>query len=290
MPHIYYAELIGLQRWKWRKKDYWMITDPRQGRLIDLLPVASDSGEWADHAEVLRTWVERAERRGTQRVLVGSLEWAEESEESPGVPGVPNPLAALYVLADRFTTVSLVHQALREVAWRYQQGLSVAARRSPERLRTRFLLLANPGRYRRLDDRIDQARLRARREALLGSTPILLLAAEMMAELRRVTTLDEDDDLMGSLSRWIDMVQALDLSDHPEPLEKSLYFAFQNAAAKLRQHVEAIEAGLALQAAEQVSLASSRRMIRSLNEFRASRQGDFEFLRRSALHVFGAPT
>lgn len=288
VPHIYFPDLIGVQRWTWRKRDHWVITDPRRGRLIDLLQVADDDGDWVQHAEVLRNWVEKAARRGTYRVLVGSLEWNEDYPSQ----NATSPLASLTVLADRFTTITLVHQALREVTWRYQQSLSVTARRSPERRRTRFLLLANAcqNRYRRLDDRMNQGNLHARREALLASQPVLSLASGLLEQLRRVTQLDENDDLTGMLTNWIDEVMALPLPDHPDPLERSLYFAFRNAAKKLRHHQESVVQGLELQAAEQISLASSRRLIRSLNEFGASKQPDFEYLRRSALHVFGAPS
>jgi len=283
-PVIYYPPVVGILRWRWRHQEYWSITDPVTGKLLDLLPGA-EASDWTSSAKILDQWLRRASQRGTYRAIVGSLDW-----DRPFAGGV-SPLAEMEILADRFTVISLVHVALSEVTWRFMNELSVTQKRGPQLRRARFLLLARPGGYRRLDDRLDQTALQARRAFLLASDARLQIAADLLARLRQITQMDAHDDLLCALLDWAkEAQQRTVLPAHPQPLDRSLTFAFSRAINRIRRHRDVIEAGLELQAAEGISLGASRRLLRSLNEFRSAQQPDFEFLRRSALHVFGHPT
>jgi Holliday junction resolvase-like predicted endonuclease len=282
-PVIYHPPLVGILRWRWRRRECWVITDPRTGKLLDLLPSAQES-DWEANAKILQQWLERANGQGTYQVSVGSLEWAMLLSDGT------SPLGAMDVHADRFTVISLVHVALREVVWRFMNALSVTQQRGPQLRRARFLLLARPGGYRRLDDRLDLTALHARRDVLLASDLRLATATNLLRDLRQITRMDANDDILGALHDWTsDAERRVALPARPEPLDRSLHFAFTRAIHQIRHHQEAIEAGLTLQAAEGISLAASRRLLRSLNEFQAAQQPDFDFLRRSALHVFGHP-
>jgi len=275
LPHIYIPALIGVQRWRWRGKARWVITDPEQGALIDILPGAEQTDAVDADAEQLKAWLITAKRRGLYQVLLATPEWQKILPD--GVDG----------LIDRFTTISIVQRAVKEVQWRFTTTLSVPARRAPEWRRHRFVLLANPARYRRLDDRLAATALLERRRVILSTQPALSTATQMIENLRNITRLDGTEDLQEALQEWFEVTQRATQVSGPGSIERSLFFAFKSAIRTLQTHEEAVLGGLQMQAERGISLGASRRLLRSLNEHPAAQQAEFEYLRRSALHVLG---
>lgn len=276
-PSIRPPYLVGLLRWRWRGLDRWVLTDPEHGRLVDILP-GPDREDPDQAGDELRDWLVMAYRRGTREILVGDLAW------------VGHGSSTLTYLVDRFTTMNMAHRGLREVLWRFTSSLPVAARRAPELRRHRFAVLAHPAHYRRIDDQLDREALLGKRQAVLRRSEPLALASQRIDALRTLFTLTDEDALEEALSTWLEDTAEQTQRRRPSstpPIEASLHFGFRPALVLLDDYREAVVAGLHLQATKEISLGSSRRLLRTLNEHPASRQRDFEYLRRSALYTLG---
>lgn len=269
-PGIIHPPLVGVLQWKWRGILHWVITDPAHGLLVDLLPIA----EPASAEFTLSKWMSEAQSHGVRQVMLNSLEWADYIKTK------------VDFLVDRFTTVQLAQRALQEVTWRYSQSLSMAQRQAPELRRHRFVLLANPGQYRRLDDRLRQSELLERRNKILENAS-LLSAVKARESLQSIFQLKDEHEIQKNLYQWVRETGIDTRHDAKDPQETSLHYGLKAATLQAAEYLDTITRGLYLQATQQISLASSRRLLRTLNEHPAARQSDFEFLRRSALYTHG---
>ncbi len=272
---LYPPPLIGLQRWRWRGQHRWVITDPAAGTLVDILEGAPQD-RFDEAVRQLREWLTVAHRRGLQQVMVGDLMWADH------IPG------HLSVLADRFTVMNAAHRVLRDVLWQVTASLPVAARRAPELHRHRFVVLAHPANYRRRDDKRMQEPLLAKRTALLGRFPALTVATDHIEALREIFKLPAKraKEIRPAMTDWLSKTwHIVSDTDTQRVGVRTLEATLTNVRRILDDHQDAVIAGLRLQAEQGISLAASRRLIRSLNEHPAAAQPDFEFLRSSARHV-----
>lgn len=265
--------LVGVQRFRWRGRLLWVIVDPRSNRLVELL---SD-----EEAGALTTWLSAQHAAGLRQVMVASLAWCAL---------VPPPLQRL---VDRFGCMAPVQHAHREVQWRWSAGLSAARKRTPLLGNHRFILLANPGEYRRIDHLRRAEEFGLRRPDLLGEDAQLNASYHLVARFRQtVLTATSVETAGAALTAWIEGAQhqiEQRRRSASATTGRSFYFAFQRVCHELQGNREAIACGLALQSSERVSLGGAARLIRSLKALPAARQSNLEFFRASALAVRGAP-
>lgn len=263
--------LVGVRRFRWRRQLRWVIVDPRRNRLVELLP----DGD----GQTLTAWLSQMHSQGLQQVMVGSLAWCAL---------VPQPLQPL---VDRFGCMAPIHLAYREVVWRWTEGLPVATKRAPAMKNHRSILLANPHGYHR----IDQLRLangfHLRRPGLLERDAHVQEAHSLITQFRAsVFSTGTVAETEVALTDWLSRARScvgVRRQGLPATTRRSFHFAFQTAIDELQSNHSAVVNGLALQAAESVSLGGASRLIRSLKKLPGAQQPHFELFRTSSLALLG---
>ena len=251
-------ETIGLTRWYWRGGSRWVLTDPKRGKLLDILPDA----EVRTLEAALAGW-----GQGVRTVLLEYPEW--RAYLPPPCKGALDPMSVKRV----------VQLALVDVQRRFTATTPAATRRTPRYHRHRRLLLS----------RLDKLSIseRARLEDLLGAFPELRKAHELMQEFHARY---DHSAQASALAPWAKQIDALVLAARPyqemTPIQRSLTYAWRDALAALRSYRQELAEGLKLRE-QGINLASSRRLLHQLNRHEAAGQSDFELLRNAALQELG---
>ena len=247
--------VLGIQVWRWRRANYWVLTDVERGLLVDILPV--ERGR-------LGTLLESTWGANISTVVLAHPDW------STGVP------LGMKIIIDRFTATLPVQRALQEVQRRFTDTVSVAARRQPAYHRHRHVILTSPDGLSAED--------RQRLDAWVIFAPELRVARELRDQFHRC--FEATDSHESGLRAWLASAQRRTRIPVSSPIQRALHFGFRDACHSVSTAFPMIVAGMQ---SPVHNLAASRILLRHLREHSASRQPDFALLRHAVLQAFGKP-
>lgn len=287
LPEIDLPAAIGVIAFSWRRQRCLLITDIATGRPAELL--RAPEGDWTP--DMLEEWLSEPGQAHVERVWVERPEWIPEHE----VRSTPQELTFTPVgpqrVLDPFSSFRLIQKGIRQALDEYTSRMEVSVRRA--RPRYRVTLSANPDpstwsvdeRLRRRereaqwehltqDEGLQYALvrlhdLRARLKARPEETARIFREWRDEGQRRFAQAFGNETDVA-----WLDRVSKLE-----QALGRAQELAVPNDAVS-----DALILGLQLAASESsLTLARSRRRLRSVKELSLYRGQDWEQLRRVVL-------
>ena len=272
---------VGLLRWVWRQKPYWLVTEIGSGRPLELFPLERHH---------LHAYLNSAAGQAVQRVFVSTPAWCTD------LPSRIRPVL------DTFTAIGLVQPGLREVQRRFTESRPVARRRAAEFKNHRRLILERPFASATREQRTAEPDPEPRRARILKLDAALFQAHAQMQLYRTVLTSGAGDtpDRVGALEAWIRQVNppstseslpSTPLSSDPQ-LARSYDAAFRLARGGVWKYRKAVALGIEARGEQadgsgRLSLAASKRKLGGLKSLEAAATANFATLRRAVLGPLG---
>lgn len=254
---------IGIQKWRWRKRPHWLITDIDTGRPLELLANFGKEG--------LENYLSSPAAQAVEIAFISNPEWRA---------WLP---AQIRAVLDPFSAIRLVQPALQEVQWRFTDRFPVETLRTARFKGHRRVLLEHPQAPLTVHRRRHELTPASRRADFFRDEPRLQEAHDLIQAFR--SALWTNSNAHEGLKEWqqrVDMAVTSVRITNRTPLDQSFYFAFKAARKAVDEYGQELVRGARYRPVR--SLARSRRALRALKSLEAVDGSNFETLRLAVLN------